>query len=233
MPGEFLERLPGCPGPAGWPWVPSAPARYSTLSAVSSMKAASSEARTTVSSFSCTPCSNARAPTWSASSPDTISVPLPPLTVLPPASATTLASTSACGVATRTVWPEARAMNSSMVQSASSWPRPITIRWSAVFCISDIRWLDTNTVRPSAASAFIRLRIHKIPSGSSPLTGSSNMSTAGSPSRVPAMPSRCDMPRENPLVRLRATSVRPTSSSTSPTRRLGRLLVWARQSRWL
>jgi hypothetical protein len=117
------------------------------------MKAASSEARTTVSSSSRTPCSNARAPTRAATSPDTISVPLPPLTALPPASATALASTSACGVATRTVWPEARAMNSSMVQSASRWPRPITIRWLAVFCISDIRWLDTKIVRPSAGQA--------------------------------------------------------------------------------
>ena len=99
--------------------------------------------------------------------------------------------------------------------------------------ISDIRWLDTNTVRPSAASDFIRLRIHRIPSGSSPLTGSSNIRIFGSPSSVPAMPSRWPMPRENPFVRLRATSVSPTSSSTSLTRRLGRLFVWARQSRWL
>ena len=91
--------------------------------------------------------------------------------------------------------------------------------------ISDIRWLDTNTVRPSAASAFIRFRIHRMPSGSSPLTGSSNMSSAGSPSSVAAMPSRWLMPSEKPLARLRATSVRPTSSSTSPTRRLGRLFV--------
>ena len=128
MRGELLGRLPRLPGPAGWPWAPSTPARYSTLSAVSSMKAASSEARTTVSSCSRTQCSNARSPTWAATSPDTISVPLSPLTALPPASATALASWSPCGVATRTVWPELRAMNSSMVQSASSRPRPITIR---------------------------------------------------------------------------------------------------------
>ena len=86
-------------------------------------------------------------------------------------------------------------------------------------------------MRPSAARAFIRFLIHKMPSGSRPLTGSSNISIFGSPSSVAAMPRRWLMPRENPLDRLRATSVRPTSSSTSPTRRLGRLLVWARQSR--
>ena len=115
-----LARLgvPGC-----WP-----SPRYSTLSAVSSMKAASSEARTTVSSCSRTPCSNAMSPTCAATRPDTISAPSAPLTALPPASATALASRSGWGVATRTVCPELRAMNSSMVHSASSWPRPITIR---------------------------------------------------------------------------------------------------------
>ena len=51
--------------------------------------------------------------------------------------------------------------------------------------------------------------------GSSPLTGSSNISTAGSPSRAAAMPSRWPMPSENPLARRRATDSRPTISSTS------------------
>ena len=153
--------------------------------------------------------------------------------MLPPASATALASASRCGVRTRTVCTELRAMNSCTVQSAISLPRPMTSRWSAVFSISDIRWLDTKTVRPSAASAFIRFLIHRMPSGSSPLTGSSNIRMAGSPSSAAAMPRRCPMPSENPLDRFLATSVSPTSSSTSPTRRAGRLFVWARQSRWL
>ena len=102
-----------------------------------------------------------------------------------------------------------------------------------MFSISDMRWLDTKTVRPSAASAFIRFLIHRMPSGSSPLTGSSNMRMAGSPSSAPAMPRRWPMPREKPFDRFLATSLRPTRSSTSLTRRAGRLLVWARQSRWL
>jgi len=63
-----------------------------------------------------------------------------------------------------------------------------------VFSISDIRWLDTKIVRPSAASAFIRFLIHRMPSGSRPLTGSSNIRMAGSPSSAAAMPSRCPMP---------------------------------------
>ena len=45
-----------------------------------------------------------------------------------------------------------------------------------------MRWLDTNTVRPSSASSRRKPRIQRIPSGSSPLTGSSNTSTGGSPS---------------------------------------------------
>ena len=100
-------------------------------------------------------------------------------------------------------------MNSAIPQSAISRPRPTTIRWSAVFSISDIRWLETNTTRPSAASDRIRLRIHKMPSGSSPFTGSSNISTCGSPSSAAAMPSRWLMPSENPLDRFPATLGQP------------------------
>ena len=43
-------------------------------------------------------------------------------------------------------------MNSVIEQSARTAPRPMTTRWSAVSAISDIRWLETKTVRPSAAS---------------------------------------------------------------------------------
>ena len=41
------------------------------------------------------------------------------------------------------------------------------------------------------------------------------------------------MPSEKPLDRFPATLLRPVSSSTSPIRRFGRLLVSARQRRWL
>ena len=81
---------------------------------------------------------------------------------------------------------------------SGSRPWPITMRWSAVTAISFIRWLDTKTVLPSAARRFIRFLIHKTPSGSSPLTGSSRIRTAGSPSSAAAIPSRWPMPRENP-----------------------------------
>ena len=197
------------------------------------MNACSSDARVWDSSCSRTPASNAMSPVRSVLSPWTSSEPSPLAVAVPPAAATALASTSICGVRTRTVSVEFSAMNFSIVVLAISRPRPMTMMSSAVFSISDIRWLETNTVRPSDASAFIRFRIQRMPSGSSPLTGSSNISTSGSPSSVPAMPSRWLMPREKPLVRFFATSVRPTSASTSSTRRLGMSFVWARHHRWL
>jgi len=49
-------------------------------------------------------------------------------------------------------------------------------------------------VRPSSASERIRSRTHRTPSGSRPFTGSSKISTSGSPSSAPAMPSRWLMP---------------------------------------
>ena len=109
-------------------------------------------------------------------------------------------------------------MNSFTGASAISLPCPITMRCCAVCAISDSRWLDTSTVRPSAASRCMNWRIHRMPSGSKPLTGSSNSSTGGSPNSAPARPSRCDMPSENDPARLPATAVRPTNSSTWSTR---------------
>src|SRR5271157_734916 len=90
-----------------------------------------------------------------------------------------------------------RAASSATVVCASSRPWPMTMSWSAVCATSLIRWLETSTVRPCAAGFFSRLRIHRMPSGSRPLTGSSSSSTAGSPSSAAATPSRCAMPREN------------------------------------
>ncbi len=94
----------------------------------------------------------------------------------------------------------------------------MTTRWSAVSAISDIRWLETKTVRPSAASCRARLRTQRMPSGSRPLTGSSRTTTGGSPSSAAAMPSRWPMPRENLPTRWPATASRPTRPSTSSTR---------------
>ena len=108
--------------------------------------------------------------------------------------------------------------NSSTGMSASSWPRPITIRCSAVWAISLIRCEETNTVRPSAARRLSRFRTHWIPSTSRPLTGSSNITVRGSHKSAEAIPSRCPIPSENVPARLRATLSRPTISTSSRTR---------------
>ena len=128
--------------------------------------------------------------------------------------------------------PAVRPVSSSIGASAISRPRPITTRWSAVSAISVIRWLDTNTVRPSAASALKSVRTHTMPSGSRPLTGSSNMRIGGSPSSAAAMPRRWLMPSEKLPRRRPATSCRPTSASTSSTRLRGMRLLCARHQRW-
>ena len=88
-------------------------------------------------------------------------------------------------------------------------------------------------MRPSAASALSRLRIHSTPSGSRPFTGSSRTTTLGSPSNAEATPSRWPIPSENPPTRLPATSRSPTMSMTSSTRRRLIPLVWASASKWL
>ena len=108
----------------------------------------------------------------------------------------------------------------------------MTISRSAVWAISLIRWLETRTVRPSAASARRNWRIQAMPSVSRPLTGSSNIRIGGSPSRAAAMPSRCFMPSEKPLTLRLATASRPVSLIISVTRRRPMPLLRAIEARW-
>ena len=115
------------------------PAWYSTLSAVSSMNASSSEARAGARWCSAMPLASARSPIRASGRPRTSRSPPPGWVTVPPAAVAARASASGCGVRTSTAWPVPRAMNSAMLQSAMSLPRPITIRWSAVLSISDIR----------------------------------------------------------------------------------------------
>ena len=86
-------------------------------------------------------------------------------------------------------------------------------------------------MRPSPASVRISVRTQRMPSGSSPLTGSSNSSTGGSPSSAAAMPSRWLMPSDSVPAFLAATAVSPTMSSTSSTRPAGSRCVAAIQRR--
>src|SRR5581483_4111256 len=213
----------------------AAPPRNSTESAVSAMKASSSETSSAASSWRAMPWAQAMSPICSAVTPWTRR----PRT----ASATGSTVTSgparrpdrrvASGVRTRTMFREALRMNSAIDTSASTRPRPTMRRWSAVSAISLMRWLETRTVRPSLARPRSRLRIQRTPSGSSPLTGSSRTTVAGSARRAAAIPSRWPIPSENFLTRLRATSVSPTRSMTSSTRRTPMPWVAARASRWL
>ena len=107
---------------------PGTSARYSTLSAVSSMNASSSEARTAVSSCSRMPSLKARSPTCSVLMPRTSTAPSSSVLTVAPLAARARSSWSADGVRTRTDVPDDRAMKSCIVQSAISLPRPMTIR---------------------------------------------------------------------------------------------------------
>ena len=53
------------------------------------------------------------------------------------------------------------------------------------------------------------------------MTGSSKIKISGSPSKAPARPRRWPMPKEKPPAFFLATSLKPTSSSTSLTREVG------------
>ena len=136
-----------------------------------------------------------------------------------PAAASTSSSRAASGVRTRTT--EVRATRSASVVWLTRRPRDSTTTSSTVCATSLSRWLDRNTVRPSPASERSRPRSQRIPSGSSPLSGSSKISTPGSPSIAAARLSRCRMPSENRPTARPATSDSPVRASTSSTRRRG------------
>ena len=85
----------------------------------------------------------------------------------------------------------------------------MTTRSSAVSDISASRWLDTKIVRPWPARYWRNVRTHRIPSGSSPLAGSSSRSVCGSPRSAAASPRRWRMPSENRPTRSPATLLRP------------------------
>src|SRR5580693_3477934 len=150
-----------------------------------------------------------------------------------PACASTVVASVRALVRTVTRPPDAAAISSATLVSAMTWPRPTTTRWSALSCSSLIRWLDTSTARPWAASDRRIPRIHTMPSGSMPLNGSSIINTGGSPRSAAAIPSRCRMPRENPPALRRIAEPSPACSTTSSTRLASRPWEWASHSRWL
>ena len=114
-----------------------------------------------------------------------------------------------------------------------SLPWPMTTNSSAISAISDNKWLLTKTVRPSFAKSRRRSRIHRMPSGSRPFTGSSRIRTSGSPSNTDEIPKRCFIPKEYFPTRRRDTSLSPTCSSTASTRVLLMPVLAANHMRWL
>src|SRR3954462_8344389 len=59
---------------------------------------------------------------------------------------------------------------------------------------SSMWWLDNNTVSPEPASRWMRVRMSRMPAGSSPLVGSSSTSRPGPPNAPPATPRPCPRP---------------------------------------
>ncbi len=118
----------------------------------------------------------------------------------------------------RTIVPEP-ASSTDCRPWATIRPLPMITRWSATASISFSRCEESRTVPPRSAKSRSRPRIQRMPSGSSPLAGSSRISTSGSPSIACASPSRWRMPSEYWRTRLRAAErSRPTSVSNSSTR---------------
>ena len=76
-------------------------------------------------------------------------------------------------------WPAA-ALTSATVPWVTQRPRLRMATRSQVCWISESRWLETSTVRPSAANRRRSSRTLRIPAGSSPFAGSSRISSAGS-----------------------------------------------------
>ena len=71
---------------------------------------------------------------------------------------------------------------------STSRPRWMTRTSSTVCSTSESTWLETSTVRPSAAAPRRKSRSQRMPCGSRPLAGSSSTRTSGSPSSVAARP---------------------------------------------
>ena len=101
----------------------------------------------------------ARSPMAAASRPVTTSAPSSCRVTVPPRCAISSASSAARGERTSTSRRALDSISSAVGTSASSRPRPMMTRWSAVCAISLIRWLETRTVRPSAASSRKNPRI--------------------------------------------------------------------------
>src|SRR5712692_4569984 len=125
---------------------------------------------------------------------------------------------------------KARSIGCAVTSTPSSPSRSCTVHWvtslppritptrSQICSTSGSRWLESSTVRLPWPMSLMSLRISAMPCGSSPLVGSSRMSSSGSFSSAAATPSRCFMPVEQVPNLRPARAMSSTMSSTSSTR---------------
>ena len=206
--------------------MPPPPFRY-----VRSKKTSSRLVDSVAISCSTTPWSNASWAMRPCSTPPTTST-SPSRVTSRPRGQERAPSWSDCRVRTRTRGPEPL-LSASSVSWAISRPWLMTTISSTVWATSESTWLERSTVRPSAARPRRKSRSQRMPSGSSPLAGSSSTRIRGSPSSAAARPSRWVMPSEKPPERRRAAPPRSTSSSSSSARDSGIPPSAASTRRWL
>ena len=128
-----------------------------------------------------------------------------------------IASVSPLSSATIRDGPVTDLRSCSVVPAAAILPAAITIRWSHVCSTSARMWLDRITVWPPR-SERISSRIARICAGSSPMVGSSRISTSGSCRSTSASPTRCLYPRESSPRRRRIMSWGSESQQRLATR---------------
>ena len=112
-----------------------------------------------------------------------------------------------------------RAFTSATEPSRTFRPRSISATRSHSFSTVSI-WCDESTiVAPLRRRSSIVSRITSMPTGSSPLVGSSMISTSGSWSTVAMNCAFCCMPFDSSFVFFLRHSARPMRSSQGPSRR--------------
>ena len=136
-------------------------------------------------------------------------------------------SSAAATDATASVgWPRTRIRQSRVRRPAIAAPTSTELpsrrntASSMTSSSSASTWLDTSTVRPSAANRRSRCRSSTRAAGSSPDAGSSSRSTRGSCTSARASPRRCFCPRESTRAGAVASEVSSTSSRSSSARAL-------------
>src|SRR5712692_124626 len=121
-----------------------------------------------------------------------------------PRSAAVAWSSSAAGTSTAIRSLPSRALSSSEVPEAITWPRSMTTLWSASWSASSRYWVVSSTVVPPATRSRMKDHMSSRVRGSSPVVGSSRIRTRGRPTRLRTVSgSFCT---STPLIRARPVS---------------------------